>query len=138
MTFCGLSMFWPRGTTSTLPPFALPPRGTRAFGYCSRRLPIPGLEGYGLDRTPASLRAALERPLNTALFEVVIPGFVLQWDVSDLVSAMGKRRVLWTDPTNWMGKVIALKEPYQYRYVLGDTTDFSEAQDDAYIAEWLK
>ena len=94
--------------------------------------------GIWLDRTPASLRAALERPLNTALFEVVIPGFVLQWDVSDLVSAMGKRRVLWTDPTNWMGNIIALKGPYLYRYVLGDTTDFAEEQNDAYIAKWLK
>ena len=91
-----------------------------------------------LDRTPYSLRLALQNSMNTDLFEVVIPGFVLHWDLDDLVKAMGDRPVLWTDPTTWMRRVAGLGRPYQYRYVLGDTTDFSDAQDVAYINEFLR
>jgi hypothetical protein len=36
-----------------------------------------------------------------------------------------------------MGKVVALGPPYQYRYVPGDLTDEINAQDDAFIAEFL-
>jgi hypothetical protein len=91
-----------------------------------------------LDRTPYSLRLALKSPMNTDLFDAVIPGFVLRWDLDDLVKTMGKRPVLWTDPTNWMRRVVALGPPFQYRYVLGDATDFRDAQDDAYVAELLR
>jgi hypothetical protein len=91
-----------------------------------------------LDRTPYSLRLALESSMNTDLFDAVIPGFVLRWDLDDLVKAMGKRPVLWTDPTNWMRRVVALGPPFQYRYVLGDATDFRDAQDDAYVAALLR
>ena len=51
-----------------------------------------------LDRTPYSLRAALENSMNTDLFDAVIPGFALHWDLDDLTKAMGNRPVLWTDP----------------------------------------
>jgi hypothetical protein len=91
-----------------------------------------------LDRTPYSLGLALQNSMNTDLFEVVIPGFVLHWDLDDLVKAVGDRPVLWTDPTTWMRRVAGLGPPYQYRYVLGDTTDFSDAQDVAYINEFLR
>lgn len=91
-----------------------------------------------LDRTPYSLRLALENSMNADLFDAVIPGFVLRWDLDDLVKAMGNRPVLWTDPTSWMRRVVALGPPFQYRYVLGDTTDFSGAQDDAYVGELLR
>jgi cephalosporin-C deacetylase-like acetyl esterase len=91
-----------------------------------------------LDRTPYSLRLALENSMNTGLFDAVIPGFVLHWDLDDLVKAMGNRPVLWTDPTSWMRRVVALGPPYQYRYVLGDTTEFSDAQDNAYVGEFLR
>jgi len=91
-----------------------------------------------LDRTPYSLRLAMQNSMNTDLFEVVIPGFVLRWDLDDLVKAMGNRPVLQTDPTTWMRRVVALGPRYQYRYVLGDTTDFSDAQDVAYINEFLR
>jgi len=91
-----------------------------------------------LDRTPYSLRPALENSMNTDLFDAVIPGFVLRWDLADLVKAMGNRPVLWTDPTNWMRRVVALGPPFQYRYVLGDTTDFRDTQDDAYVGELLR
>jgi len=91
-----------------------------------------------LDRTPYSLRAALENTMNTDIFDAVIPGFALHWDLEDLTKAMGDRPVLWTDPTNWMHRVVALGFPFRYRYVLGDTTDLSDAQDNAYIEELIK
>jgi cephalosporin-C deacetylase-like acetyl esterase len=91
-----------------------------------------------LDRTPFNLRSALENTVNIDLLEVAIPNFVLHWDLEDLIKAMGNRPVMWTDPTNWMGRVVALGSPFQYRYVLGDATDIATAQDDAYIEEFLK
>jgi cephalosporin-C deacetylase-like acetyl esterase len=98
----------------------------------------PRIEKVWLDRTPYSLRLALQNSLATDLFDAVIPGFVLHWDFDDLVKAMGSRTVLWTDPTNWMGRVVAIGPQFQYRYVLGDTTDFANAQDKEYIRELLK
>ncbi|MBI3697008.1 MAG: acetylxylan esterase, partial [Acidobacteria bacterium] len=61
-----------------------------------------------LDHTPHSLSAAMDGPLNTNLFDAMIPGFLLHWDLPDLVHAMGTRPVLWTDPANWMGQTIPL------------------------------
>jgi len=98
----------------------------------------PRIGKVWLDRSPASLRAALENTLNTNLFDAVIPGFALHWDIEDLTKAMGNRPVLWTDPANWMNRIVALRGPYQYRYVLGDTTELADAQDNAYIDEFLK
>jgi hypothetical protein len=94
--------------------------------------------GVWLDRTPYSLRAALENAMNTDLFDAVIPGFALHWDLDDLTRAMGNRSVLWTDPTNWMGRPVPLGPPFQYRYVLGDNTDLKDDQDDAFIAKLLR
>lgn len=91
-----------------------------------------------LDRTPGSLRAALEHPMNTDLFDAVIPGFALRWDLDDLARAMGGRPVLWTDPTNWMGRPAALGAPFRYRYVIGDTTDRIEEQDNAFLNELIR
>jgi hypothetical protein len=91
-----------------------------------------------LDRTPYSLRVALERSMNTDLFDAVIPGFALHWDLQDLVKTMGNRPVLWTDPTNWMHRVVPLGPFFQYRYVLGDTTDLGNEQDHAYIGEFIR
>ncbi len=76
--------------------------------------------------------------MNTALFDAVIPGFALHWDLDDLTKAMGERQVLWTDPTNWMQRPVALGPPFQYRYILGDTTDLHDQQDNAYIDELLR
>ena len=36
--------------------------------------------------------------MNTDLFDAVVPGFALHWDLRDLTQAMGNRPVLWTDP----------------------------------------
>lgn len=46
--------------------------------------------------------------MSADLFDAVIPGFALHWDLDDLVKAMGARPVLWTDPTDWMRRVVAL------------------------------
>jgi Acetyl xylan esterase (AXE1) len=91
-----------------------------------------------LDRTPYSLRAALETSISLNLFDAVIPGFALHWDLDDLTKAMGNRPVLWTDPTNWMDHVVTAGPRFRYRYVLGDITDVRSAQDDEYIREVLE
>jgi cephalosporin-C deacetylase-like acetyl esterase len=69
-----------------------------------------------LDRTPWSMAAALADPLSNHLFDAMIPRFALHWDFQDLVDAIGDRRILWTDPTNWMNRVVPLGAPYRYRY----------------------
>jgi dienelactone hydrolase len=91
-----------------------------------------------LDRTPYSVRAALEHSMNSDLFDAVIPGFALHWDLDDLTKAMGNRSVLWTDPTNWMGHPVPAGPAFRYRYVIGDTTDLHDEQDNAYIQEFLR
>jgi dienelactone hydrolase len=91
-----------------------------------------------LDRTPYSLRTALENSMNTDLFDAVIPGFALHWDLDDLTKAMKDRPVLWTDPANWMGHPVPLGPPFQYRYVLGDNTDLHDEQDDGYIKDFIR
>jgi len=68
----------------------------------------------------------------------VIPGFALHWDLEDLTKAMRDRPVMWTDPTNWMGRVVPLGPPFRYRWVLGDITDMSDAQDIEYAQELMK
>lgn len=98
----------------------------------------PRIKKIWLDRTPVSLRAALHQTVNTQLFDAVIPGFALHWDLDDLVKAMASRPVMWTDPANWMNKIISVPGPYQYRYILGDTFELADAQDDAYIEQFLK
>jgi cephalosporin-C deacetylase-like acetyl esterase len=98
----------------------------------------PRVRKLWLDRTPHSLLEALQNTLNTSLSDAVIPGFALHWDLEDLVRAMGDRRVLWTDPTNWMGRLVALGPRFHYRYVLGDDTDMSDAQDNEYAENLMK
>jgi len=91
-----------------------------------------------LDKTPHSLLEALHNTLNTDLSDAVIPGFALRWDLDDLTKAMGSRPILWTDPTNWMGRVVAAGPRFRYRYVLGDITDMSDTQDEEYLREILQ
>jgi hypothetical protein len=37
-----------------------------------------------------------------------------------------------------MGRPVPLGAPFQYRYVLGDTTDLGDEQDDAYVKELIR
>jgi hypothetical protein len=98
----------------------------------------PRIGKIWLDRTPYSLRAALENSMNTDLFDAVIPGFALHWDLDDVVKAMEPRSVSWTDPSNWMGHPVPLGAKFRYRFILGDMTDYHDAQDDAYIEEFIQ
>jgi cephalosporin-C deacetylase-like acetyl esterase len=70
-----------------------------------------------LDRTPWSIEAALEGPIASHLFDALIPGFALHWDTKDLVEAIGEQRILWTDPANWMNRVVPVGPKYRYRIV---------------------
>jgi cephalosporin-C deacetylase-like acetyl esterase len=98
----------------------------------------PRISKIWLDKTPYSLREALENTINTDLYDAVIPGFLLHWDLDDLMTAIGHRPVLWTDPTNWMRRVVWLGPRFQYRYVLGDMTDLADAQNEQYAAELMR
>ncbi len=68
-----------------------------------------------LDRTPYSVRAALESPVHRNLHDAVIPGFALHWDLTDIVKAIEPRRVLWTDPVDWNGTVAPQQAGFIYR-----------------------
>jgi hypothetical protein len=74
----------------------------------------PQIGSVSLDRTPHSLRAAIDAPVHTNLHDAVIPGFALRWDLADLRELVRPRSVTWTDPTDWMGNVIALEGGYSY------------------------
>ncbi|MGH9664437.1 MAG: hypothetical protein ACRD9L_08460, partial [Bryobacteraceae bacterium] len=72
------------------------------------------IASVSLTRTPWSLRAAFDDPLNHNLHAAAIPSFALHWDLSDLVAAIRPRAVEWTDPEDWMNNVVPLKGPYRY------------------------
>ncbi len=92
-----------------------------------------------LDRTPHSLRAALERPMDTDLFSAVIPGFVLHWDTEDLIKALGSRPLMWVDPTDWMDEVVPLGAPFEYRYaIFGSAPAYKEELEKIYFDEFIK
>jgi dienelactone hydrolase len=74
----------------------------------------PQIASVSLDRTPHSVRAALDAPIHTNLHDAVIPGFALKWDLSDLRDMLQPRAVVWRDPTDWMGNVVALEGDYAY------------------------
>ena len=93
----------------------------------------PRIAKIWLDRTPHSLSTAMDSSIHTNLFDAMIPGFLLHWDLSDLVKAMGTRPVLWTDPSDWMGHTIPLGPlgaGFRYRY--------SAQTDEAFLAELLQ
>lgn len=72
------------------------------------------IASVSLDRTPHSVRAALDAPIHTNLHDAVIPGFALKWDLADLRELLQPRSVAWRDPTDWMGNVVALEGSYVY------------------------
>jgi len=109
-------------------------RGIRGFYVLLAGAADARIGKVWVDRTPHSLQSALDNSTNLNLFDADISGFVLHWDLEDLVKAMGSRTVLWTDPANWTGQVLSLGPAYQYRYVLGDNNDLEYAQD----IEWAK
>ena len=44
----------------------------------------PQIASVSLDRTPHSVRAAIDSPMHTNLHDAVIPGFAVKWDLADL------------------------------------------------------
>ncbi len=75
----------------------------------------PRITAIWVDKTPYSLRAALDQPLSRNLHDAVIPGFALHWDFEDLVRATASRRVIWSDPSDWMGAVAPHRAGALYR-----------------------
>jgi hypothetical protein len=52
---------------------------------------------------------------------------------------MGSRRVICSDPTDWMDGVVPLGPAYRYRYVLfGTLPPYREAQEKILMDEFLK
>jgi hypothetical protein len=89
------------------------------------------IEKVWVDHTPHSFAASLDGPIHTRLFDATIPGFLLHWDLADLVRAMGRRSVTWTDPTDWMRRITpGLGSAFQYR-TAGQT-------DEAILAAFLQ
>jgi hypothetical protein len=60
-----------------------------------------------LDRTPYSFAPALNSAGNLDLHSALVPGYLLKWDISSLVSALGRRKVVWTNLTDWLGNVVS-------------------------------
>jgi cephalosporin-C deacetylase-like acetyl esterase len=85
------------------------------------------IKAIWLDRTPWSLRAALDNPVHRDLHDAVLPGFALRWDLSDMVKAIEPRRVVWSDPSDWMGAVQPLGAKYLYRTFESGDGAFIEA-----------
>jgi hypothetical protein len=105
-------------------------RGVKGFWLLLAAAMDARLTRLWLDRTPVSLRAAFEGPMTTNLFDAMIPGFARHWDFADLLKAMGKRPVLWTDPTNWMNQVVEAGPEFRYRY--------AGEPDGRYVDEFLR
>jgi dienelactone hydrolase len=74
----------------------------------------PQIQSVSLDRTPHSLRAAIDAPIHSNLHDAVIPGFAVKWDLADLRELVRPREVTWKDPTDWMGNVVVLGGAYTY------------------------
>ena len=74
----------------------------------------PQIASVSLERTPHSVRAAIDAPIHTNLHDAVIPGFAVKWDLADLRDLIRPRVTTWKDPTDWMGNVVALESGYTY------------------------
>ena len=72
------------------------------------------IASISLDRTPHSLRAAVDAPVHTNLHDAAIPGLALKWDLLDLRDLIRPRAVVWSNPTDWMGNVVALGGDFTY------------------------
>lgn len=59
-----------------------------------------------LDRTPYSFAPAMNSPGHIDVHSALIPGYYLKWDIASLVSALGRRKLVWTNPTDWLGNVV--------------------------------
>mgnify|MGYP001355204634 CR=1 FL=1 len=113
-------------------------QGVKGFWLLLAAAADPRIKGIWLDRTPHTFTEALENTLNTALNDAAIHGFALKYDIADLAKLIQPRPILWTDPANWMGRVIAPGPPFRNRWVLGDISEMSESQDLEFARQWLE
>lgn len=60
-----------------------------------------------VDRTPYSFAAAFNSAVHYDLHSALIPGVYPKWDVSSVVLALGRRKVIWTNPTDWLHNVVS-------------------------------
>jgi dienelactone hydrolase len=74
----------------------------------------PQIHAVSLDRTPYSVRAAIDAPIHSNLHDAVVPGFAVKWDLDDLRALIAPRTVAWNDPTDWMGNVVGLTGDFTY------------------------
>jgi hypothetical protein len=74
----------------------------------------PRIASVALERTPYSVRAAIDAPIHTNLHDAVIPGFALKWDLADLRALLAPGAVEWRDPTDWMDNVVRPDGAYTY------------------------
>jgi hypothetical protein len=63
-----------------------------------------------LENTLALFRLAVERPLHRGLYEVVLPGVLLKYDLDDLASALGGRLVAVASPVDQLGLPMTERE----------------------------
>lgn len=105
-------------------------QGVEGFWLLMAAAADPRFGRIWLDRTPHSLRAAMEGPLADNLHAATIPGFVLRWDVDDMAKAMAGRAVIWSDPTDWMRTIVPRLPGKLYR-------TFDEG-DERFIRELTK
>ncbi len=59
----------------------------------------------------------------------MIPGFLIHWDLPDLVRATRPRPVLWTGPRGWMGESLPAAPGFRHRR--------TGEPDDVLMAEFL-
>lgn len=73
----------------------------------------PRIAHLELQRTPYNLRSSLDTPIARSLYDAAVPGLLLHGDLPDLVTAIGKERVTWRDPVDWMRNVV-YRPGYEY------------------------
>jgi hypothetical protein len=73
------------------------------------------IAGVWLDRTPYSLAAAMDEPLTINLFDAMIPGFLLHWDLDDLARLVRPRKLLWTNPVDWVNRPVPPAPGFRHR-----------------------
>jgi hypothetical protein len=75
----------------------------------------PRVAKIWIDTTPYAFRPAMEKPLHRDLHDALFPGILLRWDLPDVVNLAGARRILWTDPTDWMSSAFPAAGAFRYR-----------------------
>ncbi len=82
----------------------------------------PAIDRIWVDRTPYSIRAAMDQPVHQDLHDVVIPGVI--------PVAAPSAKIFWTDPADWMRNAIRLPGGYVYRSLAADNDN---ALIDAFV-----